>query len=147
MSQTVGKVLALFHAIKDKEGRFETETMRIDAQGILGDKYYGKNPSRTILITSEAASYALAASEGIDVPYGALGENILIDINPYNLKAGQMIRIGETILAVTQNCTLCNSLAKVNEHLPELLKDDRGIFVRTVQEGTIKKGDSVAILG
>jgi len=145
MSRTEGKVLALFHAVKGMDGRQECEFMDIDTQGIIGDKYYGKNPNRTILITSEDASYAMAASQGITMPFGALGENIVIDINPYHLRAGAQLQIGETVVAITQNCTLCSSLAKVDEKLPDLLKNDRGIFVMTVQGGRIRKGDSVVI--
>lgn len=146
MKKTEGKVLALFLAVKGLEGRQECESIEIDEQGILGDKYYGKNLNRTILITSEKASYAMASAQGISIPYGSLGENIVIDINPYQLKAGQQIRIGGSTVAVTQNCTLCSSLGKVDDRLPELLKDDRGIFVRTIQPGKIKKGDIVTIL-
>jgi len=120
--------------------------IEIDEQGIIGDKYYGKNPNRTILVTSEEASYALAAAEGITAPFGSLGENLVIDINPYHLQAGQQLRIGETLVAVTQNCTLCSSLGKVDSRLPELLKDDRGIFVKTIQGGKIKIGDTVTFL-
>jgi len=143
---TQGTVLALFRAIKGQEGRFECDTLDIDTQGILGDKYYGKNPDRTILVTSEEASYSLAATQGIDAPYGSLGENIVIDINPYQLQEGQQLRIGETVVAIAQHCTLCSSLGKVDARLPELLKDDRGIFVKTVKAGTIRKGDSVTLL-
>jgi MOSC domain-containing protein YiiM len=141
-----GKVLALFHAVEGKEGRFESEGIEIDPQGIVGDKYYGRNLERTILITSEEASYALAASEGINVPFGSLGENIVIDVDPYQLRAGQRIQIGETVVAITQNCTLCSSLGKVDDKLPEILKDDRGIFAKTIQSGKIRKGDSVFLL-
>lgn len=146
MSETHGKILALFHAVKGEDGRRGYESIEIDEGGIIGDKYYGKNLNRTILITSEAASYALAELHGISAPYGSLGENIVIDINPYNLEAGQQIRIGETVVAITQNCTLCSSLGKVDERLPELLKADRGIFAKTVQGGRISVGDSVTIL-
>jgi len=144
--KTQGTVLALFRAIKGQEGRFESETIEIDEQGILGDKYYGKNLDRTILVTSDEASYTLAASQGIIAPYGSLGENIVIDINPYHLQEGQQLRIGDTVVAIAQHCTLCSSLGKVDERLPELLKDDRGIFVKTIKGGTIRKGDSVILL-
>lgn len=146
MKHSQGTVLALFHAIKGREGRFETNSIDIDEQGIVGDKYYGKNPNRTILITSEEASYAKAAEEGISMPFGSLGENIVIDINPYYLKVGQQIRLGETLLAITQNCTLCSSLGKVDERLPELLKNDRGVFAKTLQGGKIRKDDKVILL-
>lgn len=141
-----GRVLALFRALQGQEGRQETQSITIDEGGILGDKYHGRHLSRTILITSEAASYALAASEGIIMPLGSLGENIVIDIDPYQLPAGAQLKIGGTVVAITQNCTLCNSLAKVDERLPELLKADRGIFAKTIQSGEIKKGDRVVIL-
>ena len=146
MHHNTGKVIALFQALKDREGRHDSEYIEIDEQGIIGDKYYGKNPNRTILITSKNASYGLAAAHGIQMPYGSLGENMVIDINPYHLRAGAEIQIGETVLAVTQNCTLCSSLGKVDEKLPELLKEDRGIFVKTVRGGKIRKGDSVSFL-
>lgn len=146
MKRAEGKVLALFHAVKGMDGRQECSHLEIDTQGILGDKYYGKNPNRTILITSSEASYAMAAAEGITMPYGSLGENIVIDIDPYALAPGARIRLGETIVAITQNCTLCSSLAKVDERLPELLKNDRGIFAKTIQGGMIKQGDTVTLL-
>lgn len=146
MSRTQGSVLALFHALKGQEGRHETDEIAIDEQGIVGDKYYGKNPNRTILITSEESSYRLAEAEGITMPYGSLGENIVIDIDPYHLSAGQQIKIGNSIVAITQNCTLCSSLAKVDERLPEILRNDRGIFAKTLQPGKIRKGDTVILL-
>jgi len=146
LNQSSGRVIALFQAVQGEDGRNEIDAIEIDEQGIIGDKYYGKNPNRTILVTSDNASYGLAALQGIELPYGSLGENVVIDINPYHLRAGAQIRIGETIVAVTQNCTLCSSLGKVDEKLPELLKDDRGIFVRTVRGGKIRKGDTVSLL-
>lgn len=146
MNPIEGRVIALFHALKGRDGRFESDAIEIDEQGIVGDKYYGKNLNRTILLTSNDASYGLAASQGIVMPFGSLGENIVIDINPYHLRAGAHIRIGDTIVTVTQNCTLCSSLGKVDEKLPELLKDDRGIFVKTLRGGKIRKGDSVYLL-
>ncbi len=141
-----GKVLAVFHAIKGQEGRKEVEALEIDASGIIGDKNYGKRPNRAILITSETASYTLAKQNGIIMPYGSLGENIVIDIDPYQLSAGAHLKLGETIVTITQNCTLCSSLAKVDIKLPELLKDDRGVFAKTFLGGKIRKGDSVTIL-
>lgn len=141
-----GKTIALFLAVKGGEGRSACEAIHVDAQGILGDKFYGKNLQRSILITSGASSYTLAASKGIEMPYGALGENLVVDIDLYHLTAGAKIRIGEVELEITQNCTLCNSLGKVHPDLPNLLKDDRGIFARALSYGRIERGDSVTLL-
>jgi len=145
MSQsTLGQVLELFISLKGKD-RESKDKLFIDENGIMDDKFYAKNRERSILITSNE-SYLLAKENNIDVNYGSLGENILIDINPYNLKVDDKIMIGEIELTITQNCTICNSLSKIDTKLPSLLKCDRGIFAKTLQSGKIKKGDRVKIL-
>jgi len=129
--------------LSTKEGNKENpKEIVVDEKGIYNDKYYAKNLNRSILISSND-SYILAKENGIDVPFGSLGENIFIDINPYNLTTGKKIYIGEVILEITQNCTICNSLAKVDEKLPEILKSDRGIFAKVINSGKIRKGDTV----
>ena len=138
-----GKILELFYSTND--GRVNTTELALDEKGVLEDKYYNKNIDRSVLITSYD-SYKLAASHGIDAPYSALGENILIDYNPYHLKPGTRLVIGDLELEISQNCTLCKSLAKVDAKLPKLLKDDRGIFAKVISSGTIRKGDNIYLL-
>ena len=138
-----GKILELFYSTND--GRVNTTGLALDDKGVVEDKYYNKNIERSVLITSQD-SYKLAAENGIDAPYSALGENILIDYNPYHLKPGAQLVIGDLILEISQNCTLCKSLAKVDAKLPKLLKDDRGIFAKVISGGTIHKGDNIYLL-
>lgn len=138
-----GKILELFYSTND--GRVNTTELALDDKGVVEDKYYNKNIERSVLITSQD-SYKLAAENGIDAPYSALGENILIDYNPYHLKPGAQLVIGDLILEISQNCTLCKSLAKVDAKLPKLLKDDRGIFAKVISGGTIHKGDNIYLL-
>ncbi len=140
----IGKVLELFISIKDKDRKMRDEIL-VDEDGILEDKFYAKNRERSILLTSND-SYRLAKDNDIEAQYGSLGENILIDINPYHLVVGDKIIIGKLELIITQNCTICNSLSKVDEKLPAILKCDRGIFAKTLKSGKIRKGDEVKIL-
>jgi len=140
--QNVGKIIELFYSTK--EGRFNPPSLTLDEKGVNKDKFYDKNVQRSVLIAS-LDSYILAKEHGIDAPYSALGENILIDYNPYHLTPGAQLQIGSLVLEISQNCTLCNSLAKVNSKLPKVLKNDRGIFARVIKEGVIKKGDIVSI--
>lgn len=142
MKHIYGKVLDLFISVNKDPSRENKDEIIIDAQGIIEDKFYGKNIQRSILITS-TASYYLAKKNGINMPYGSLGENIVIDVNPCHLLEGDKIHIGDTALEITQNCTLCKGLSKINEKLPQLLKEDRGIFAKTIKAGRIKKGDVV----
>ncbi len=138
-----GFVKELYVANKDKTRSEKTEIF-LDENGVLEDKFYAKNLDRAILIAS-FDSYTIAKEKGVEAEFGSLGENILIDINPYGLKSGDKIFIGDIELEITQNCTLCNSLKKVDNSLPKILKDDRGIFAKALKSGSIKKGDKVVI--
>ena len=138
-----GKILELFYSTSD--GRVNTSELALDKKGVVEDKYYNKDIQRSVLITS-LESYKLATENGIDAEYSALGENILIDYNPYHLKPGARLKIGDLELEISQNCTLCNSLAKVDARLPKLLKNDRGIFAKVISGGTIRKGDNIYLL-
>jgi len=138
-----GKILELFYSTDD--GRVNTTELALDEKGVIEDKYYNKNIQRSVLITSYE-SYKLAASYGINAPYSALGENILIDYNPYHLEVGSRLAIGNLVLEISQNCTLCKSLAKVDARLPKLLKDDRGVFAKVISSGIIHKGDNIYLL-
>lgn len=143
--KNVGKVIDLFVSQQDKSGRAEKETLTLDPKGIVEDKYYDTNVQRSVLITSQE-SYALASSHHIKMPYGSLGENVLIDYNPYHLTAGDQLRIGDVILEISQYCTMCDHLSKIDKDLPTLLKDDRGIFARVIESGVIKKEDEIYLL-
>ena len=139
----VGKVLEMF--ISTADGRVSKTELSLDAKGVIEDKYYNKDIQRSVLIAS-LASYELAALKGVNAPHSALGENLLIDYNPYHLKQGDQLKIGELVLEISQHCTLCKSLAKVDNSLPKLLKNDRGIFAQVVQDGKISIGDNIYLL-
>lgn len=143
--KNVGKVTNLFISVQGSSARVEKESFDLDQKGILEDKYYDKNIQRSVLITSEA-SYTLANDHHIQLPFGSLGENILTDYNPYHLSAGDRLRIGNVILEISQNCTMCDHLSNIDKKLPQLLKNDRGIFARVIQGGMIKKEDEIALL-
>ena len=145
MNKSIGQVLELFISRKDVSKRISRTILEVDSQGIMDDKFYAKEVERSILLTS-LDSYDLALKNNIEMPYGALGENILIDYNPYALAIGSQIQIGEVVLEITQNCTICNHLSSIDKTLPKLLKDDRGIFVKVVEVGFIEKGDKLYLL-
>ena len=138
-----GRVLNLFISHKER-GRESKSEIDVDINGIIDDKFYAKDLSRTILIAS-LESYTLAKESGIDIDYGLLGENVIVDINPYSLTSGAKLSIGDLKLEITQNCTICNTLGKVDSRLPKLLKSDRGIFAKALNSATIKIGDSVSV--
>ena len=139
----VGAVSLLFYS--STSGRISTAFLDFDSKGIVNDKHYNKDISRSVLIAS-LESYVLAREHDIDITYGLLGENLLIDYNPYHLIAGTRLKIGEVILEISQSCTLCKSLTKIDSKLPKLLKKDRGIFAKVLESGTVKKNDDIYLL-
>ena len=141
-SKKVGKVLELFISIENDLNRSNKNNIDLDKDGVKLDKFYGKNIQRSVLITS-MASYDLSTQNDIDMNYGQLGENILIDYNPYQLIEGTRIIIADVVLEITHHCTLCKSLGKVHKNLPELLKEHRGVFAKVIHSGSIHKSDTI----
>ena len=119
--------------------------LQLDTKGVIGDKYYNSDINRSVLISS-TKSYNIAKNNNIQVPDGGLGENIIVNFDIYSLKIGTKFQIGTSLLQISQNCTLCKSLAKINPKLPKILKNDRGIFAFVLKEGEIKEGDEIKIL-
>ena len=143
----IGKVIKLFITKDDEQKtRLSVSSITVDENGIEGDKFYAKDTMRSILVSSEH-SYKLSRESSIDLETGSLGENILIDINPYSLVHGDRLKIGDTLLQITQNCTLCKGLSSLNSKLPKLLKNDRGLFAKVIKGSSeIHLGDKVEIL-
>lgn len=146
MSNTqIGKVLKLFISTASDSKRVDESVIAVNELGVLGDKFYDKDTQRSILIAS-IDSYNLVKEYDIEMPFGYLGENLLIDYNPYSLSIGTKLKIGNTILEISQNCTICNHLSVIDKRIPKLLKNDRGIFAKVVNNGEIKVDDSIYIL-
>jgi MOSC domain-containing protein YiiM len=136
----MGKIVLKLYASK-----IERDSLELDSKGVLKDKYYNKDIDRSLLISS-VFSYNLLLSKGIEVDYGALGENIIVDFNPYSLKVGQQLKIGDVIVEISQYCTICDYLSKIGEDVPKLLKDHRGIFAKVISGGNIEVGDIVEVI-
>lgn len=144
-STQVGKILSLFVSTKESTMPIEKIVINVDEKGIIGDKHYDTDTQRSVLITS-IESYTLAKEHQIEMSHSSLGENLLIDYNPYALPVGSKLQMGDTVLEITQNCTLCNHLSKIDTKLPKLLKNDRGVFAKVVQNGSISQEDDIYLL-
>jgi len=141
----VGSVLRLFTSKSGTSERFLEQKLQLDTNGVVGDKFYAKNIERSVLIAS-TASYELVSTYGIEMPFGYLGENILMDFNPYSLEVGSKLKIGSVILEISQHCTICNHLTTIDVKIPTLLKNDRGVFSKVVKDGEIYAGDDVYLV-
>ncbi|RXK07831.1 MOSC domain-containing protein [Halarcobacter bivalviorum] len=144
----IGKVIGTFSALKGQSGlpRPTVNSLTLVKDfGIENDKFAGKDLDKTVMIVG-FNSYALAKENRINLEYGSLGENILFDFNPHDYKVGTEFKIGQSIIKITENCTICNHLAVFGNELPSLIKDCRGIYCTIVKSGIIKENDSIELL-
>lgn len=145
--KNIGKVIETFSATKESSGlpRPKVEKLNlIKDYGIENDKFAGKKLDQTVMIVG-SKSYEIAKENGIELELGSLGENILLDFDPHDFEVGTNLKIGDTIIEITQNCTVCNHLAVFGENLPMLLKNHRGLYCKIIEGGNIEKEMSVEI--
>lgn len=144
----IGKVIGTFSAKKADSGlpRPKVDSLKlIEGFGIEEDKFAGKDLEKTVMIVGQY-SYDISLKEGINIQTGSLGENILFDFNPHDYSVGTKFKIGEAVIQITENCTICNHLAVFGKKLPEIVKDCRGIYCTIINNGVIKKDDSVELI-
>ncbi len=140
-----GRVIALFISKPDTSARTHLSSVTLDQKGVVSDKFYGRDGQRSVLLTS-IKSYTIAQKEGVEIAYGSLGENILMDYNPYLLDIGSKLYIGDAILEISQPCTICDHLSAIDPVLPQLLCNDRGIFAKVIQKGEVRESDTVYLM-
>lgn len=144
----IGKVLGTFSAKKGDSQlpRPEVTSLNlIEGFGIEEDKFAGKNLEKTVMIVGQY-SYDISSKEGIDIQVGSLGENILLDFNPHDYNVGTSFKIGNAVIKITENCTICNHLSVFGKKLPFIVKDCRGIYCTIIKSGVIKTNDSVELI-
>jgi len=137
----LGEVLEVFSATKESSGlpRPKVESLNlIKDYGIEFDKFAEKNLDQTVMIVG-LKSYELAKSFNIDLEFGSLGENILLDFDPHDFEVGKYFKIDEAIIQITQICTVCNHLTVFNKDLPKILKGHRGVYCKIIESGKILK--------
>ena len=147
--KNIGKVLEIFSATKESSGlpRPKVKELNlIENFGIENDKFAGKKLEQTVMIVG-LKSYEMASEQNINLEFGSLGENILLDFDPHNLEVGTNLQIGEAIIEITQVCTVCNHLSVFDKNLPQLLKAHRGLYCKIIKSGFIFKDMEVKIRG
>jgi MOSC domain-containing protein YiiM len=120
------------------------QAVALEQRGLEGDRHAAKpaGGKRQVLLLDAAALQAL------DLPPGALKENIVIDGLPLeSFEPGQRLALGpEVVVELTMACVPCQRL---NQLRPGLLKEawgQRGQLARVIRGGTLRVGDAVEVL-
>jgi len=144
----IGKVIATFSAKKGQSGFPRPKVNHLNlifGFGIKDDKFAGRDEEKAVMVVGKFA-YDLAKKNDIKLKLGSLGENILFDFNPHDYTIGTIFKVGNTILQITQYCTICNHLAVFDDDLPILLQDCRGLYCKILEGGEIYENSSVQLL-
>lgn len=142
----MGKIIAI--CISEKKGteKFEIEKGNlIENFGLENDAHAGNwHRQISLLDLKEIEEFN---RKGGNVKFGDFGENIVIEgIDIKNLAIGSTLKIGESILEITQKGKECHHHCKIYYRVGDCIMPREGVFAKVIKGGEIKKGDQVEIM-
>jgi MOSC domain-containing protein YiiM len=112
--------------------------------GIAGDAHAGDWHRQISLLADESVDTMRAA--GLTLPPGAFAENILTrGIELKALAVGTRLRVGQTLLEVTQIGKECHSDCAIKRTAGKCVMPTEGIFAVVLEEGRIQSGDKITV--
>ncbi len=142
----MAKVIAV--CISEKKGTIKhpVDSVQLKKEhGIIGDAHAGNWHRQVSLLADESVE---KMREKIpDIPIGAFAENILTEgIELCTLPIGTKLRIGETLLEVTQIGKECHADCAIRQQVGDCVMPREGIFAIVLEEGSVKAGDTIEVL-
>ena len=142
----MAKVIAV--CISEKKGTMKhpVDSVQLKKEhGIIGDAHAGNWHRQVSLLADE--SVEKMREKFPDIPIGAFAENILTEgIELCTLPIGTKLRIGETLLEVTQIGKECHADCAIRQQVGDCVMPREGIFAIVLEEGSVKAGDTVEVL-
>ena len=142
----MAKVIAV--CISEKKGTMKhpVDSVQLKKEhGIIGDAHAGNWHRQVSLLADESVEKMRAKFP--DIPIGAFAENILTEgIELCTLPIGTKLRIGETLLEVTQIGKECHADCAIRQQVGDCVMPREGIFAIVLEEGIVKAGDAISIL-
>lgn len=122
------------------KGYFEVD------QGLVGDAHAGNWHRQVSLLGTESIEKIKAMGlKGLDV--GKFAENITTEgITLYELPVGTKLKIGETVMEVTQIGKECHKGCTIREITGDCVMPREGIFAKVITAGWVKPGDKIEVL-
>jgi MOSC domain-containing protein YiiM len=113
--------------------------------GIIGDAHAGDWHRQVSLLGEESVDKLRSILP--DLPPGVFAENILTKgIILYELPIGTKLRVGETLLEITQIGKECHLGCAIRQKTGDCVMPREGVFAVVLEEGAIRAGDSVSIM-
>ena len=134
--------------ISEKRGTvkhtIDSAYLRID-HGIVGDAHAGNWHRQISLLAQESVK---KVQEKIDFPLkpGDFAENILTEgISLCTLPVGTVLKIGGIRGEVTQIGKECHQSCAIRQKAGDCVMPREGIFIKVIEEGTVRPGDTIVI--
>ncbi len=142
-----GKVISV--NISEKKGTPKTPVPEIRLKlhhGIVGDAHAGDWHRQISLLAVESVDTMRALSP-VPLDPGVFAENInTADIDLRHLPVGSRLRIGQTVVEVTQIGKECHNDCAIKKAVGRCVMPTEGIFAIVVKEGTVRAGDEIEVL-
>ena len=134
--------------ISEKKGAVKREVPEIHLKlrhGIVGDAHAGDWSRQISLLAEESVDKMRSLLPGLQP--GAFAENINTrGLELKTLPIGTRLRLGETVVEVTQIGKECHSDCEIKQRTGKCVMPTEGIFAVVVKEGTVRKGDEIEII-
>ena len=135
--------------ISEKKGTQKHPVDRIEMKvdhGIVGDAHAG-NWHRQISLLGAESVKKVQEKIDFDLKPGDFAENILTEgLILYELPVGTLLRIGTALCQVTQIGKECHFNCAIREKAGDCVMPREGIFVKVLEPGTAKAGDTVTVM-
>jgi MOSC domain-containing protein YiiM len=110
--------------------------------GIVGDAHAGDWHRQVSLLAQESINKM--RDLGLDVGEGDFAENLTTEgIELVSLPIGTRLKIGGTLLEVTQIGKECHSRCAIYYQAGDCVMPKEGIFAKVIEGGTIRPGDLI----
>lgn len=141
----MAKVTAV--CISDKKGvqKHPVQDITIKREyGIVGDAHAGDWHRQISLLGEESVNKLRHLMP--DLPPGVFAENILTEgLVLYELPIGTKLRVGETLLQVTQIGKECHQGCAIRQITGDCVMPREGVFAIVLEEGNIRAGDNICV--
>ena len=133
--------------ISERKGirKHEIPSIRVQCgHGIVGDAHAGNWHRQISLLAEESVDKMRAL--GLTLQPGDFAENILTrGLELKSLPIGTRLRVGETLLEVTQIGKKCHNDCEIKKLTGSCVMPTEGIFAIVLQKGELFPGDTVTL--
>ena len=118
----------------------------ITDHGIEGDAHAGSD-RQVSLLAAEAIQRMRDQAKGLDIPYGAFAENIVLDGVDLRLwSVGTRLTIGPLVLEITQIGKVCHTKCAIYYQAGDCVMPREGLFAVVRTGGPVRVDDSIEVV-